>query len=185
MGKPVTTRRLIVLVAFAIFAPLEIYAQQARSFEQLQLLVKPGDRVSVTDTSGRSTRGNIAELSESTMRLQVNGVMQTFLETDVLEVKRRGDPLGNGAKNGALVGAGFGALCVVAVFSFDGGADAVATSALLVGTTVGLGAAAGVGIDALIRRERTIYRPGSRSTSFMIRPLISAERKGIAVSFSF
>ena len=56
---------------------------------QLQLLVKPGDRVSVTDTSSQSTMGNIGELSKSSMRLLVNGATRTFSESEVLEIKRR------------------------------------------------------------------------------------------------
>src|SRR5262245_3199258 len=159
------TRALIVLLTLAVFEPFEICAQQAGSFEQLQLLVKPGDRVSVIDTSGQSTKGSIAELSKSTMRLLVNGATRTFSEPEILEIKRRGDSLSNGAKNGALVGAGTATLGVLAVLSQTRGARAVALSGLVVGTHVAIGAGIGVGIDAIIRRDQTIFRPRSVGTS--------------------
>ena len=181
------TRALIVLLTLAVFEPFEIYAQQAGSFEQLQLLVKPGDRVSVIDTSGQSTKGSIAELSKSTMRLLVNGATRTFSEPEILEIKRRGDSLSNGAKNGALVGAGTATLGVLAVLSQNRGARAVALSGLVVGTHVAIGTGIGVGIDAMIRRDHTIFRPGSggTSTKLVVRPLMSDGRIGVAVSFSF
>src|SRR5262245_43042565 len=185
--KNAPTRALIVLLTFAMFEPSEICAQQAGSFEQLQLLVKPGDRVSVIDMSGQSTKANIAELSKSTLRLLVNGATRTFSEPEVLEINRRGDSLSNGAKNGALVGAGAATLGVLAVWFQNRGARAVGLSGLVVGTHVAIGAGIGVGIDTMIRRDHSICRAGSggRSTKLVVRSLMSDGRKGVAVSFSF
>jgi len=54
---------LAVLFCTLSFGFLEANAQQAASFEQLQLLVRPGDRVTVTESTGRTTRSAGSELS--------------------------------------------------------------------------------------------------------------------------
>ena len=43
----------------------------AQSFEELRALVKSGDTVYVTDTSGRRTKGKIGDLSASSLQLLV------------------------------------------------------------------------------------------------------------------
>jgi hypothetical protein len=62
-------RLWIVSVLLVIGISVESSAQQATSFDQLQLLVKPGDNIYVTDTAGNTTKGRISELSASTIGL--------------------------------------------------------------------------------------------------------------------
>src|SRR5690349_5344279 len=102
---------LVVSLVLSVIGSVEGLAQQAGSFEQLQLLVKPGDTVSVTDLKGTLNTGRITELSTSVLRLQVDGAIRDLSQNDVLEIKqRRTDSLANGAKIGALVGTGAGIL---------------------------------------------------------------------------
>jgi hypothetical protein len=46
---------------FLFLISVECGAQQATSFEQLQVLVNPGDNVYVTDLLGKSNKGRIIE----------------------------------------------------------------------------------------------------------------------------
>jgi hypothetical protein len=79
----------------------------AGSFDQLRVLVKPGDTVRVTDSRGQEVRGSIANLSPSSLALQAGEGRRTFLETDIAAIhQRRNDSLANGAKWGFAVGAG-------------------------------------------------------------------------------
>jgi hypothetical protein len=176
---------LSLSLGLLVFGLAEAEAQQATSFEQLQLLVKAGDTVSVTTSSGQVVKGEIATLSQSSIRLVENGVARDLAEADVSEIKqRRGDPLGNGARNGAIAGAAFG---LISAFFNDCrkvscGADRVAAF----GVMTALGTGIGVGIDALIVRTQVIYRPRGRiSTGLSIRPLLTTREKGIKVSVSF
>ena len=80
-------------------------AQEASSFEQLQLQVGPGDNVTVTETDGRTSSGRIIDLSPSSLDISVNGSVRQLSETDVSEIRqRRGDSLANGAITGTLAG---------------------------------------------------------------------------------
>ena len=84
----------VILGLLAAASPIE--AQQfASTFDQLSVLVKPGDTVSVTDDTGRETRGTIAALSPSSLELMVAGTRQSFLEGQTRTIRhRRSDSLG-------------------------------------------------------------------------------------------
>ncbi len=72
--------RAIVLAVFVASAPIAEGQEPAASFEQLRLLVRAGDRVTVTDAAGRETEGKIAALSPSRLELTVNGRRRDFAE---------------------------------------------------------------------------------------------------------
>lgn len=170
-----------------IFGSSEAAAQQATSFRQLQILVKAGDTVSVTESSGKVSKGKITELSDSSVRLLENGVARELSEADVLEIKqRRSDSLANGARNGAIAGAAFGVLYAVGI-CYMAQCRNVGAPALIVGFTTGLGAGISVGIDALIVRQQTIYRAGGRksSTRIGVTPFLWGDRKGVLLSLRF
>jgi hypothetical protein len=169
-------------LAFLTFAPSQLSAQQqANSFEQLQLLVKPGDTVTVTDVNGALSRGIIAELSRTTIRLGVGGVARDLTEADVLQIRqRRSDSLKNGAVIGAIAGGAFGLLGMIIVCAEE--EDCGAWVVPVFGLYTAMGTGIGVGVDALIVREQIIYQRPSRAG---FRPIFSGGRKGIAFSVSF
>ncbi len=53
----------------------------ATSFEQLEVLVRPGTIVSLTDASGSELAGRIETLSPSALSLAIGGTRRDFLET--------------------------------------------------------------------------------------------------------
>ena len=163
-------------------------AQQASSFEQLQLLVKPGDTVVVIDMEGRSTKGKIVNLSRESLRLKSSGSIREFGQRDAVEIKqRRSDSLANGALIGVAVGGSIGALGAIAFCDAGWCRGSGAEVAAAIGVNAGVGAAIGVGIDALVRHRQTIYR-SSTQTAFSrvhVAPLIGSGRRGIALKWSF
>ena len=64
-----------VMVCLLLTAAVpQVEAQELASwFDQLLVLVKPGDTVSVTDGTGRETGGTISALSSSSLELTVDG----------------------------------------------------------------------------------------------------------------
>jgi hypothetical protein len=89
----------------------------AASFEQLQVLVRPGNTVAVTDAAGSQVAGRIQSLTPSVLSLDVDGTARTFGETEVNLIRqRRGDSLANGAWWGFGIGAGL-AVAVLAAYT--------------------------------------------------------------------
>ncbi len=160
----------------------------ATSFDQLRVLVKPGDTVTMTDAAGHQTKGRLRSLSSSSLELSVGDMPRLFSESEVRGVsQQRHASLGTGAKWGFIVGAGLGALGGAGVASEGyGGGEAVAWvlgGAALYG---GLGAGIGVGVSALIRRPHVIYAGRSTSSSQLtVSPVLLTGRKGVAVSLGF
>ena len=130
----------------------------AGSFDQLRVLVKPGDTVRVTDAAGAEVRGTLTDLSASSLALKAGGTRRTFLESDIAAIhQRRNDSLANGAKWGFVAGAALGVLGGVAIareYESGGGGAFIPILGLVYGS---IGAGAGAGIDAMHRSEQVIF----------------------------
>jgi hypothetical protein len=174
---------LVLLITAATAAAQGI----ARSFEQLQVLVKPGDEVTVRDAQGVETRGRITSLTDSALALARDGTTSTFGEAEVATIRQtRGDSLKNGALWGAgitmgLAGAGLASVCGTDLDQTDG-----CGAILLVAIPVygAMGAGIGVGLDALIRGPHVIFeRP--RSARLGLAPIAGAGRRGVRLAVVF
>lgn len=99
-GHIQSTRRL-GLAALSLCIPAIASTAEAQGIadsEQLRLLVKPGDTVSVTDTARREVTGKMTVLSSSSLAMVVNGTRLELTEREVATIRqRRSDSLGNGA----------------------------------------------------------------------------------------
>ena len=173
------------LLLVAVLASPAAAQELAGSFDQLRVLVKPGDTIRVTDDAGQEARGTIAALTSTSLELLVAGSRRNFLESDVRTIRhRRSDPLGNGAKWGFGIGAALGLLGGLAVASeYEDAAAAVPLVALLYG---GLGAGIGVGIDAMISSDQVIFSK-TTTTSAQVTPwsVPTRGRIGIRASLAF
>lgn len=182
--------RRSALLCFLLTAITQAAAAQgiAGSFEQLQVLVKPGDTVIVTDAAGRETTGKIAGLSPSSLSLLAEGARREWTEHDVTTIKqRRADSLGNGAIYGLAIGAGVAATLLAVVAAADEDEDVSGSDvAIILGAYGAIGAGAGVGVDALIKRRHVIYqRPSASGLQVGIAPWLTSQRKGVRVTLSF
>ncbi len=156
----------------------------AASFSQLRLLVRSGDTITVTDTTGREVTGKIVELSASSLGLLVGGTRRELTEPDVTTIRqRRSDSLANGAVWGLGVGSGLAA----AAIALSRGGDMEAGWAVLAVAVYGsIGVGIGVGVDALITRPQVIYeRPSPSRATVTVSPVLTGERKGVFVSMRF
>jgi hypothetical protein len=178
---------MTVGLATALWGTPPAAAQQVSSFEQLQVLVKPGDTVTVTDMTGTTTKGKIESVTAESLRLSANDIVREFSQKDARLVQhRKSDSLKNGAIIGAVTGGGAAAV-MVGVLCAAFGDCPVAGVVGYIGAFAAVGAGAGVGVDALITSRHTLYQsPGTAALNrFQVKPLISADKKGAAVSFSF
>ncbi len=155
----------------------------ATSFEHLRAIATPGARVIVTNAAGEQVSGRIAELSSSSLSITANGNRHDFAERDIASIReRRDDSLANGARRGFAIGAGLGAL---AIATCDCGVSAA--QLLLASTYAGAFAAGlGVGIDAMIRGDQVIYRPGlTSSRRVTVTPVLTRSGAGVSLSLGF
>ena len=104
--------RIGLVVACVFLAATSAQAQElAGTFEQLRVLVKAGDTLTVTDTAGQPVRGKLVNLSSSSLSLNVSGTTREFQKVDVNAIAKRGsDSLKNGALIGMAVGGGLAAV---------------------------------------------------------------------------
>ena len=158
----------------------------ASSFDQLGVLVKTGDKISVVDVTGREAEGRIGKLSRETLTLVTEAGPRQFGEVEVATVRqRRGDSLKNGAIIGAVAATGY-FLTMAALLGDSDGGDVIIGTAVAGGVLfVGMGAAAGVGIDALITRRQVIYQKPAGKNSVSVSPLFGHGRRGAALTVKF
>jgi hypothetical protein len=179
---------LTVVFSSAITGPSPVSAQQVSSFEQLQLLVKPGDKIEVFGTDGLSKKGRIESLTPTTLRLSIKGGIRDYAQKDALLIKqKRSDSLANGAIIGGVAGGGIGGGVIAAYCS--GGYCSGDTEAIVAGTLIyaGIGVAIGVGVDALFKHRQTIYKLPEQTAlkSIRVAPLLTDGRKGAMLRVSF
>ena len=171
----------LCLLLLASAAPAHAEDLAATSFDQLRLLARLGDTITVTDASGRQITGRLAALTPAALSLV--GDQRTFTERDITTISRHDHAnLSTGAKWGLGVGAGFALLAGAVYCEYHCGAGyAVAT--LVYG---GLGAGVGVGISALIPTRRLIFVQSRASAArLVVAPLLSRDRQGLVVSLHF
>jgi hypothetical protein len=174
-----------IALALLLAAPGLAGAQGiANSLHELRLLVRAGDTVTVQDTGGREVKGRIDALSASRLVLVTSSGRREWEDADLRVIRqRRGDSLGNGALIGLGVGAGLGLAGGLALQEESDEAGLVATIMLVYG---GLGAAIGVGVDALVTRQYVIYeRPDAARPQVRVTPLLTPRAQGLRVTLSF
>jgi hypothetical protein len=143
----------------------------ASSFDQLTVLVKPGDKITVIEVTGRESSGRIGTLSRDALILVTSAGARQLGEVEVATIsQRRGDSLKNGAIVGAVAGTAYFLTMAALLNSADDGGDLIMPAAVISGLTcAGLGAAIGMGIDALISRRQA--RPAAGSLGRPLRRL--------------
>lgn len=127
-------------VTMLAFLPAQAAAGQADSFEDLAKVVRPGDMVEVTEWTRTRTKGNLAELTASSIAVVKDGRWFRIDAGDVKEIRllrRRGA--------GPTRAADAGARCA--------DAPCMAMSLAFAGTT-----AVGRGVGRLFARPKIVYR---------------------------
>ena len=162
----------------ALDVPIRAQGGQAGSFDQLGVLVRPGDKITVTSTNGGPISGKIASLSPDQLTLRVGKRLVTLQEKDVSSVRhRRDDSLANGAAWGLGIGAATGfATC---------GRCHIGAGLAMAGLYGGIGAGVGVGIDALIRGRVEVFRRRDSTSRVVVTPQLTPSHRGVRVSVQF
>ena len=164
-------------------------AQAVASFEELRSSLKltAGESVQVTSQDGTTVKGKLVTISDRTIAVIVKGIRQEMSESAIREIRhRRPDKWWNGALIGLGVGVVAGAVVPLALCESDLECQVIVTS-VFVPTFAGIGAGAGALIDFGIQKHETVYASGGVPVrqGMRVSPLLSKDRKGVRVAFSF
>lgn len=182
--------RMGVLLLLGLVACPEVGLAQgvAATLDELRLLVRSGDTLTLTDASGTKVTGRLDSLSPTVLTLMVDGARRQWQAEELRSISQRyRDSLGNGALIGLGVGGGLAAVGLVIATNSDVGLEASAGEAMVaVAFYAGLGAGIGTGVDALIPGQRLVFeRPGPGGPSLALKPLLGRHRVGAALSIGF
>lgn len=185
LGVAVGIRSILSLSLVVALAPSAAHAQSpVTSFAELRTLVKAGDTVTVSDSSGATSKGSVAELTPSTLVLRLGTEQRRYTEADVTRIRqRRQDSL----LNGALIGAGIGAaLAAMGNSKCSNDFSCTDSAGTFFALGIGIGVGAGVGVDAAIVREKVIFdRLGKPGVAMSLGPAIGGGRAGATLSLRF
>src|SRR5262245_4676840 len=108
---------LRVPCALALFAlvgftpPLARAQEPAHTLQELQSDVQANAHIRLTHIDGTSVQGRVESVSDTGLKVKVNGVLREYREAQILTVsKQYDDPVINGAIIGAIVGGGVAAI---------------------------------------------------------------------------
>ncbi len=153
--------------------------------------VKDGQKVSITDSQGNEINGRIHAITSDGLSLAAHGKTTDVPYDKIVKIDRPHDGLANGTLIGLATGAAIGLLAIAnedshdcphnLLFCSDPNAATYAAGALVMG---GVGAGVGVAIDALIHRERQIYRRAGQAR-VTVNPALRHGSRGGVVSVSW
>jgi hypothetical protein len=176
-------RCVLIGAALFFYGAVSAHAQElASSFDQLRVLVKAGDRLTITDPGGEVTSGRLVRLVGTSLEIDVDGTARTLAQDRVTTIRmRHADSLANGAKIGFGIGAGFGALAGLTNAGESGSPGAFAV--LLALYSGAMGAGIGVGVDGLLSTNRLVFsRPAAPSVRLQAAPMVGSGGRGIRLT---
>jgi hypothetical protein len=146
-----------------MFMGVPVAAQTVQSFDELPSVIQQLDTVEVTDVSGQKVKGQLRQLTNTTIEVFTDNTARTFDRASVQRIVLR-DSVSNGTQAGALAGA---IPMLVTGLLINGGCRNEGGNCLgiVIGLT-GIGAAVGAGLGAAvdIASHEVVYDQGPPKT---------------------
>lgn len=173
------------IMLIALLTPAAAAAQPAP--DPRLATVNQGDRVRVTDESGRTITARVAAISDSGLTLQDGSERAEIPYRAIVKIDRPRDRLWDGALGGFAIGAGIGLIGMMAEEEpapcqpeqWFCGASFGPPASVVVLMLGGIGAGIGVGVDALIGGKKTLYERGRQ---VRIAPVVGRGGAGARIS---
>jgi hypothetical protein len=143
--------RLLTLIAAGLLLSVGQAQAQDTDFAGLSDELRANDSVDVSFEDRMIVRGRVLNLSVDAMTLRTGELTRDLKANQVTRVQRRRNGILLGAVIGAAVGVPFG-LALKSYAHNEGGSEGLAVL-----MPIGVGLGAGIGIDALLVKPRTIY----------------------------
>jgi hypothetical protein len=172
---------LLSLFSASTGSPLLAQTPQAAT-RDLDATLIPGTIVWITDSGGREEKTRIVGVSGDIVITTAGDDVRHLRTADVMRVRvRQSDSLLNGALIGAGVAVASGLFLCHLSEPWENCRDDVGPM-FRIGA---LGAAVGIGIDALIRRRKTTYEAAPGTFRLRAAPIVARHARGLQVSLSF
>jgi hypothetical protein len=182
-GTSILLKRIALLILFSASTGPAVSAQTPRGTTvNLETTLMPGMTVWITNSNSREEKTRIVGVSGDTVTATAAGEIRRLRTTEIMRVRvRHADPVINGALIGAGAAVASGLFLCRLSEPWRNCRDDVGPM-LRIGA---VGAAVGIGIDALIRGRRTIYEAPRGATRLRAAPFIAGRTGGLQVSLSF
>jgi hypothetical protein len=142
--------------------------------------VRTGETLWVTTSAGTELKGSVVSSSSTSLTLNTDADRVTVRLMEVRRIQVR-DSLTNGALIGALIGGGISAWAGITLDrDCDGQCGNWGAITRFIAVGAGAGALAGMGIDALIRRE--IKQSSWTSRSVAVVPTLSKTHRAVRLA---
>lgn len=181
---------MLILAALAsLTAPAATAQEIATALEAVRASgsVRPGDTIYITDASGETMKGTLADISPAGVVVD-SGMLADSRRTipaAAIERIQRADPLTNGVLIGVAAGVGIAAVSPALVCDLPD-PECGWRAFGFVGVPAGVGS---VVVATLLDRaiRRTVYRarPGASTTGISVAPLAAPATAGLTVRFRF
>jgi hypothetical protein len=180
-----------LLLLLLVLAPRLVFAQEpAHSLQELQSRVRIGDTIRIFDIAGKQTQGKFDGLAGSSLRIQVKGITREFREPLIRQIDLKyADPLSDGLRKGAIIGAAAGIVfgfVVVAAEGCESSSCRMGAGAVSGAIGAGVGAASGALSDSIKQRYTTVFSPPRTTANrWGISPVLSWEWQGVKIAIHF
>jgi hypothetical protein len=170
----------IVLNAVAVEASAQAPDPQT-SLAAVNGQIPPGEVIYVTDVTGATIRGKLAEITNDAVKVRVSATVRNVRAADVSRIQweKQDSPL-----TGVLIGAGIGAIHGIYWLV----ADPNECTGLCAEDYVAIGVGALVGglIDRAIKKKVTAYDTAEqKSRKVTISPFLIRDRRGLQLALTF
>ena len=176
---PVILRAVVLPLVFAVSVAAPARAQEASSRAPR---MSGMFTVYVVDRSGAETEGSLVSLTDSALVVRTGATDRSFELGDVVRVYREGDSL----KNGAILGAVFGSITGLALAAgcSSGPGCGTGTRTAAAFSAIGVWAAIGASIDALIPGRTLIWTPDPTANTGGLSVVLSPERRSAVLGWT-
>lgn len=169
-----------IIIAVLTLSCLWTPALSAQTLDSAARLTRPDDIVLVEDVDGRTIKGQLVALSETSISLLTPGAVVIPAER-VRRIDKLGDPVGDGLKRGALVGGVLGTFGAAVVLRRK---DLVLLMPKIMTAAVE-GGLLGMLFDSMHQGRTTVYRAAGVRSGIGVAPLIGRGGRGVVVSVMF
>jgi hypothetical protein len=177
----VALRCVILLLLLPLATTSTVSAQDGRDGD-LRSALKPGRTVWVTDRTGREEQIRVVGISGDVLTTTTGEQVRRIRTADVMRVRaREADPVLNGALIGAGAAVASGLLLCSMTEPWANCRDDVGPM-LRIG---GIGAAAGIGLDALIRGRKTVFEASPGSLQVRVTPTVAVRAGALQLTVIF
>jgi hypothetical protein len=169
-----------IIIAVLTLSCLWTPALSAQTLDSAARLTRPDDIIFVEDVDGRTIKGQLVALSETSIKLLTPGAVVIPAER-VRRIDKLGDPVVDGFKRGALVGGVLGTFGAAVVLRRK---DLVLLMPKIMTTAVE-GGLIGMLFDSMHRGRTTVFRAAGVPSRIGVAPLIARGGRGVVVLMTF